>query len=87
MHPLTRKLARLGCSGKYPANIERDLFRALNLPVQPFYVEVPVRCSTNREDVVLKHIPILLPHEMYHYLFEPRLSIWGFLKQFGIFFW
>ena len=31
--PLTRKISRIGASGKYPQNCERDLFRALQLPI------------------------------------------------------
>ena len=70
---LTRKLASLGSHGKYPNNLERDLFRALDLPIAPYHVELPVRCQINREDVVLKRIPLLLPHQLYHYLFETWL--------------
>jgi len=73
MSTLTQKLARLGCSGKYPANIERDLYAALHLPVSPYWLEVPARSQVNREDVEMRRIPLLLPHEMYHYLFESLL--------------
>jgi hypothetical protein len=72
---LTRKLASLGCKGKYPNNVERDLFRALEVPVAPYYVEVPTRCQTDREKVVLKRIPLLLPHQLYHYMFEADACI------------
>ena len=71
MSRLTEKLARLGNSGKYPNNIERDLYRVLHLPITPYYVEVPIWCQSNRRDIKTKRIPILLPHELYHYLFEP----------------
>ena len=74
MSPLTQKLASLGCHGKYPANIERDLYKTLQLPVAPYWIEVPVRSQTNREDIEVKRIPMLLPHEMYHYLFDPSLD-------------
>lgn len=73
MSGLTQKLATLGASGKCPQNIERDLFRVLKLPVEPFYIQLPTRCQSNREDVILTRVPMLLPHEMYHYLFESRL--------------
>jgi len=74
MSTLTQKLAKLGCSGRYPSNIERDLFRLLELPISPYFVEMPVRSQANREDIILKRLPMLLPHELYHYLFVPRLS-------------
>ena len=32
---VTRAIARIGTSGKHPGNCERDLFRALSLPVVP----------------------------------------------------
>ena len=32
-HELTKKVAKTGCSGKWPANIERDLMSALDLPI------------------------------------------------------
>ena len=31
---ITRKIARAGASGKYPNNIERDICRALKLPLE-----------------------------------------------------
>lgn len=71
MSGLTKKLAGLGAGGRYPGNIERDLYRVLNLPIAPYYVELPTRCQNNRESIVLSRIPMLLPHELYHYLFEP----------------
>ena len=40
------------------------------LPIAPFYVDLPVRCQSNREDIVLKRMPLLLPHQLYHYLFD-----------------
>ena len=30
---LTRAIAKIGCSGRFPGNAERDLFRLLSLPV------------------------------------------------------
>ena len=30
---VTKRLARLGASGRYPGNCERDLWRALELPL------------------------------------------------------
>lgn len=74
MSTLTQKLATLGCSGRYPSNIERDLFRVLEVPVAPFFVKLPTRAQSNREDIELTRIPMLLPHEMYHYLFEPWMK-------------
>ena len=34
---VTRTIAKLGCYGKFPGNVERDLFNALSLPVEPWY--------------------------------------------------
>ena len=73
MSGLTQKLASLGAYGRYPNNIERDLFRVLELPISPYYVELPTRSQSNREDVILTRVPMLLPHELYHYLYDP----WG----------
>ena len=70
MSELTQKLARLGGGGRHPGNLERDLYRTLRLPVPPFYIEVPARCQKNRRDIILKRVPLLLPHEVYQYLFE-----------------
>ena len=70
MSPLTRRLARLGAHGRYPNNIERDLFRVLELPVPVHHVEIPVKDAATRSNIVVMRAPILLPHEIYHYLFE-----------------
>lgn len=78
MSPLTQKLARLGCSGKFPNNVERDLFRALQLPVAPFFIKVPTRSPNNRADIELTRIPILLPHQMYHFLFDAEIIQFSF---------
>ncbi len=73
MSPLTQKLARLGSSGKHPGNIERDLHHALQLPIPFFWVDIPVRSDLDRNTVELASLPILLPHQVYHYLFEAGL--------------
>jgi len=70
MSTLTQKLAKIGGGGKFPSNMERDLYRVLELPIEPFHVDLPVRSQVNRKDIELKRIPMLLPHEMYHYMFE-----------------
>ena len=31
---VTRAIAKIGCSGKFPGNCERDLWRILSLPVE-----------------------------------------------------
>lgn len=74
MSPLTQKLSKLGCCGKFPANIERDLYRVLELPVAPYWLDVPARSQRDRQAIEIKRIPLLLPHEMYHYLFDPNLN-------------
>ena len=51
MSPLTMKLARLGTSVKHPANIERDLHHALQLPVPVYWVDIPVRSDVDRKTV------------------------------------
>ena len=86
---LTRKLASLGSHGKFPNNLERDLFRALELPIAPFYVDLPVRCQSNWEDIVLKRMPLLLPHQLYHYLFDTCFieQIFVSFGSHSVFFW
>ena len=70
MSPLTHKFAALGAHGRYPSNIERDLCNLLRLPVAPLWVEVPIRSSSDRSTLELMKVPMLLPHEVYHYLYE-----------------
>ena len=65
---LTSRMARLGCSGKYPGNIERDLCTLLEIPIQSIWLEIPVRCEKNRKDVELKKLPVICPHLLYEYL-------------------
>ena len=72
---LTTKISRLGCRGKYKNNIERDLCRVLEIPVQPLWVEIPVRSEHNRKDVELKKLPVICPHLLYDYLHGPQRSI------------
>lgn len=86
MSTLTQKLARLGSSGKFPNNVERDLFRLLKLPVFPYYVKLPTRSSSNRSDLELREIPLLLPHQVYHFLFEPVLNLISVFVCFALFF-
>ena len=33
---VTKAISKIGCSGKYPGNCERDLFNILSLPVDPW---------------------------------------------------
>ena len=73
LSPLTTKLARLGSSGKYPGNVERDLHRALELPIPVYWVEAPVRSLVDRRSVETAWLPMLLPHQIYHYLFDALL--------------
>ncbi|CAK9095361.1 unnamed protein product [Durusdinium trenchii] len=40
---LTKKLARIGGAGAFPQNAERDLFRILELPIEPVFITVPIR--------------------------------------------
>ena len=39
-HELTKRIAKTGCSGKWPANVERDLMSALELPVAPWQAKL-----------------------------------------------
>ena len=78
-----------------PANIERDLYTTLKLPVTPYWIEVPIRDPVDRTGLKMKRIPLLLPHEMYHYLFESWLGIvmrfmflcWWNLQKFNSRYW
>eukprot|EP00435_Cladocopium_sp_Y103_P008588 s3618_g2.t1 len=65
---LTTKMARLGCYGKYPGNIERDLCSLLEIPIQSLWLEIPVRCEQNRKDIELKKLLVICPHLLYEYL-------------------
>lgn len=70
---MTRAIAQLGCHGRYPANCERDLFRLLDLPIEPFFIKIPVRDRSKvpgaSRRVVQLRVPIILPHEILHYMF------------------
>ena len=71
LSPLTHKFANLGTAGKHPSNIERDLSSLLRLPVTPIWVEIPVRSAVDRSTLEVMKVPVLLPHEVYHYLYVP----------------
>ena len=61
-------MSKLGKSGKFPNNIERDLSNLLRLPLNPFYVKIPIRDPECRSKVTSMVLPVFLPHQMYHYL-------------------
>lgn len=71
---LTHRMASLGANGKFQNNIERDLANLLQLPIQPYWIHIPVKDPT-RKEVTSMRCPILLPHEVYHYLYEPSLGL------------
>ena len=71
LSPLTHKFANLGAAGKFPNNIERDLSSLLKLPVTPVWINIPIRSATDRATLETMKVPLVLPHEMYHYLYEP----------------
>ncbi|CAE7674570.1 unnamed protein product [Symbiodinium sp. CCMP2592] len=64
----TRKLASAGCSGKHPQNCQRDVTRALDLPLELFYVKVPIKCPSDPKKEVEFDCPIVLPYELYAFL-------------------
>lgn len=68
-------MACLGASGKFPNNVERDLANLLHIPIQPYWIQVPVKDPSTRKEVTSMRCPILLPHEVYHYLYEPSLGL------------
>lgn len=70
MSPLTVKFARLGSCGKFPNNIERDLGNLLQVPVHPLWVELPIRDPASRNKIITEKFPIMLPHEIYHWLHD-----------------
>lgn len=72
---LTHRMARLGASGKFPNNVERDLANLLQIPIQPYWIQIPVKDPSTRKEVTSMRCPILLPHEVYHYLYEPSLGL------------
>lgn len=67
---LTVRLSKLGASGKHPSNIERDLYRVLDLSVPLFWVDIPIREQQNRSSIQTEWMPMILPHQLYHYIFE-----------------
>ena len=72
MSELTCKFAKLGSSGKFPNNIERDLSNMLKLPVSALWISIPTKDLETRSKVTTMKVPILLPHEVYHYLYASR---------------
>ena len=75
LSPLTEKLAKLGSYGKYPGNVERDLHNALKLPIPIYWVELPVRSLVDRKSLETAWLPMMLPHQIYQYLFDPLLNL------------
>ena len=72
---LTHKFAALGAHGRFPNNIERDLSNILKLPISPIWIDIPIRSPEDRSTLQLMKVPILLPHEVYHYLHEPWICM------------
>ncbi|CAE7221914.1 unnamed protein product [Symbiodinium sp. CCMP2592] len=68
----TRKMSRIGCSGKYPGNCERDLFRALQLPIALYYVDIPILDPSDRKTTRNMQLPVILPHLTVEYLLHTR---------------
>lgn len=85
MSELTLKFAKLGSCGKFPNNIERDLSNLLQLPLNPLWVQLPIRDPSSRNKIILEKFPILLPHQIYHWLHDT----WSCLSnlQFFLFCW
>ena len=73
MSELTCRFARLGSSGKFPNNIERDISNLLKLPVTPLWITIPAKDQETRSKVTTMKVPILLPHQLYHYLYASCL--------------
>jgi hypothetical protein len=73
LSPFTEKIAKLGACGKYPGNVERDLHNALEIPIPIYWLELPVRSLVDRKTLETAWLPMMLPHQIYHYLFEPLL--------------
>ena len=78
---LTIKMSKLGKSGKYPNNIERDLSNLLRLPLDPFYVTIPVRDPECRSKVTSMVVPMLLPHQLFHFLHVACLLFLNWIFQ------
>ena len=70
------KLASLGCHGKFPSNIERDLMRYMNKAFGLDFTLDYVRCLVRDKNSVSAEadIGVLLPHEVAHWL-------WRFNRQ------
>lgn len=72
---MTHRFAALGSHGRYPNNCERDLSKLLQLPVSPLWINVPIRDPADRSSLTSSKCPVLLPHEVYHYLFETWICL------------
>ena len=75
LSPLTQKIAKIGSGGKYPGNVERDLHNVLNLPIPIYWLELPLRSLVDRKSLETAWVPMMLPHQIYHYLFDPLLYL------------
>ena len=84
--PLVASLGALGCHGRYPSNIERDLFthvaRSFNnsatFPLGVCKVPVP-HLNLDHHGLHVSDVLVLLPHELWAYIYEAKPSIWFLL--------
>ena len=70
------QFASLGAHGNSEQNCQRDLLQKLPqlLAPEPYLVEVPlIVLQDNKKEMVLKDIPVLLPHEWFASMLETDL--------------
>jgi len=69
---VTRKISKIGACGRHPQNAERDLFRLLSLPCDPYNVKICIKDSLRPKRTTSMDLPIILPHEMLDYLHRSK---------------
>jgi len=78
------KLASLGCSGRYPGNMHRDLLTwlgDLNV-VKPFQCNIQVKVQKPRKTTLaISTVPMhfLLPHEVFHHIYDQHRALFNTL--------
>ena len=71
-----KSLANLGARGKWPGNCSRDLERLISrkgINLEPYFVKVPFR-ENGSLGVRILPVAVLLPHEVFAFLWEAGLG-------------
>lgn len=80
MDPEVLRLAAAGSHGRHPRNILRDIMRfqrgASDFP-EPHCVRVPAVDARTPNVTVETNVPVLLPHEVFHYIATKRRELFS----------